>query len=128
MKYIGVPNKFLGSDINLWDYQNDDGYHCKCWAMGSKTFAQEAVRIVERLMNKHDLKYPSTRRHGSNSPYSTASYCSELNDTGMCGEELHTVYQNIIGILRWIVELGRIDINLEVSLLLLVINPQISLI
>jgi hypothetical protein len=30
---------------------------------------------------------------------------------------LHTVFQNIIGVLRWVVELGRIDINLEVSLL-----------
>jgi hypothetical protein len=78
-------------------------------------------------MNKHDLKYPSTCRHGSNSPFSTASYRPELDDTDMCDEELHTVYQNIIGILRWIVELGRIDINLEVSLLSqYLVSPRIG--
>ena len=27
------------------------------------------------------------------------------------------VYQNLIGVLRWLIELGRIDVLLEVSLL-----------
>ena len=83
--------------------------------MGSSTYVTEAANVIERLMNKHNLKYPSTRRHGSNSPFSSASYRPELDATELCNEELHTVFQNIIGILKWIVELGRIDINLEVS-------------
>jgi hypothetical protein len=117
LRGVGIPDKFLGSDINPWSYQDDDEYNRKCWALGSKTYVQEAVRVVERLMNKHDLKYPSTRSHGNNSPFSTASYRPELDDNSMSDEELHTDYQNIIGILSWIVELGRTDINLEVSLL-----------
>ena len=117
LRDIKVPDKFLGTDIKVWDYQDDEGIHKKCWALGSSTYVKEAVNVVERLMNKHGLKYPSTRRHGSNSPFSSASYRPELDDSEPCNDELHTVYQNIIGILRWIVELGRIDINLEVSLL-----------
>ena len=35
----------------------------------------------------------------------------------MCNEEEVNFYQNLIGILRWIVELGRIDIHYEVALL-----------
>lgn len=118
LRDIKVPDKFLGSDNKQWNYQDDEGINRNCWAMGSSTYVEEAVNTVNGLMTKHGFKYPSTRRLGSNSPFSSTSYRPELDETEMCNDELHTVYQNIIGILRWIIELGRIDINLEVSLLL----------
>jgi hypothetical protein len=117
LREIAAPEKNLGSNINEWNYQDDQGINRKCRAMGSKTYVSEAVRVVSRLMEKYNLKYPSTRRHGSNSTFSAASYRPELDTTDMCNEELHTLFQNSIGILRWIVKLGRIDINLEVLLL-----------
>lgn len=85
--------------------------------MGSETYVQEACRVAEKQMKLHDLQYPSTRRHGSNSPFSSSSYRPELDATQFCENNLITVYQNMIGVLRWIVELGRIDIQHEVSLL-----------
>jgi hypothetical protein len=47
LRGVGIPDKFLGSNINLWNCQDDDGYNRKCWAMGSKTYVQEAVRVMK---------------------------------------------------------------------------------
>ena len=68
-------------------------------------------------MHKNGIKYPSSRRHGSSSPFSTQSYRPELDSSDFCDDKLATIFQNLIGVLRWIVELGRIDIQLETSLL-----------
>ncbi len=44
-------------------------------------------------------------------------YEPELDSTPHCDEEHSSSYRQIIGILRWAIELGRIDILTEVSLL-----------
>eukprot|EP00978_Attheya_sp_CCMP212_P043248 scaffold278896_cov71-Attheya_sp.AAC.1 len=41
------------------------------------------------------------------------SYKAELDVTTLLGDEESSEYQQLIGILRWAVELGRIDIALE---------------
>ena len=51
-------------------------------------------------------------------PFTTATYCPELDTSAICNDEQITFYQNLIGILRWMVELGRVDIAHEVSILL----------
>eukprot|EP00978_Attheya_sp_CCMP212_P032847 scaffold129973_cov34-Attheya_sp.AAC.1 len=43
------------------------------------------------------------------------SYKAELDISTLLGDEESSEYQQLIGILRWAVELGRIDIALEVS-------------
>ena len=68
-------------------------------------------------MKQNGITYPSTRRHGSSLPFSTQTYRPELDTTDFCDPKLTTVFQNLIGVLSWIVELGRIDIQLETSLL-----------
>lgn len=52
LRDIKVPNKFLGSDVKEWSYQDDEGIHRKCWALVSSTYLKEAVNVVERLMKK----------------------------------------------------------------------------
>ncbi len=46
-----------------------------------------------------------------------STYCPELDVTPELGPKDSSYYQSLIGILRWIVELGRMDICLEVSML-----------
>ena len=48
-------------------------------------------------------------------PFCPIDYKSELDTTATCDERLTNYFQNLIGILRWIVELGRIDIAFKVS-------------
>ena len=55
--------------------------------------------------------------HRSKNPFSSSTYRPELDASIFCFGTLTTVYQNTIGMLRFIVELDRIDIQYEVSLL-----------
>ena len=111
------PSNYLGADIRSWKYINEDEEESDCWAMGSKNYVKEAIRICESQMKAHDLSYSSTRRHGRNTPFTSSSYRPELDNTDYCNAELLHLFQQLIGILRWICELGRIDIVHEVSIL-----------
>ena len=48
-------------------------------------------------------------------PFSNIKYRLELDVAAFCSEEEHQFYQQMIGILRWTIELGRIDIYTEIS-------------
>ena len=117
LRDVGQPTKFLGSNIKRWSYINAEGVTNMCWAMGSETYVKEACKIADEQMKRHSLQYPSTRRHGANSPFSSSTYRPELDATNFCSPDLINVYQTMLGVLRWIIELGRIDILHEVSLL-----------
>ena len=117
LREVGVPTKFLGSNIKEWKYTDGHGHTRCCWALGSETYVKEACNVAEKQMKMHDLSYPSSRRHGSNSPFSSSMYRPELDASPFCNDDLIGVYQSMVGVLRWIVELGRVDIQLETSLL-----------
>ena len=117
LRETGIPKRFLGSDIRSKQYIDDNGHNKLCWAFGSDSYVKDACKIAEDQMKKNGVSYPSTRRHGSSSPFSNQSYRPELDSSDFCDPKLTTMFQNLIGVLRWIVELGRIDIQLETSLL-----------
>ena len=68
-------------------------------------------------MQEHNLKYTSTRRQGHKTPLSSSDYRPELDSTSYCSDELTTIYQNLMGMLRWMCELGRVDVLHEAALL-----------
>ena len=85
--------------------------------MGSESYVKEAVRVCDDLMKKHGMSYTSSGKHGRKSPFNSHEYRAELESSNYCNFDMMTVFQNLIGILRWICELGRIDIVYEVSIL-----------
>ena len=111
------PKIYLGANIRKWNVTDTEGMDTQCWAMSSHGYAKEAVRIVEAQMLKHSLSYPSSRRHGSKSPFSSSSYRPELDYSDLCSDELATLYMELIGMLRWMCELGRLDILYETAIL-----------
>lgn len=68
-------------------------------------------------MKKYDIEPSSTRRQGRDTPFSSSDYRPELDSSEYLNDELMTVYQNLIGMLRWLCELGRVDIIHETTLL-----------
>ena len=107
---IGEPKTYLGSDLRK--YVNQAG-EITYWNIGSNTYVREATRIVDNLLNKSGIRVSGK----GNQPFSALNYRPELDVSPFCNHEQHTIFQNLIGMLRWIVELGRIDVNLETSLL-----------
>ena len=109
---IGPPTVYLGGRVRKVQLENG------AWALsfGSSQYVQSAVKNVEEYLarseNSH-LKIPSK----AETPLMT-SYRPELDVSLELTPRDSAYYQSLIGILWWIVELGRIDICLEVSMIL----------
>ena len=83
------------------------------WAFSSSQYVHEAVKSVEEHIYKVGKKLMS-KKPGTPIP---TSYSPELNITPELISTDAAYYQLLVGILSWIVELGRVDICLEVSLM-----------
>jgi hypothetical protein len=105
---VGPPDQYLGAKIRI--SIGDDG--TKFWTHSSSGYVQEAVKNVERWMQERDMKLPAR----SDTPMSTTSR-PELDTSPEVSPEVANWYQSAIGVLRWAVELGRIDITTETSML-----------
>ena len=85
----------------------------ECWAFSSSQYVQAAVKNVETYLATQDKwKLPAK----AETPMTT-SYRPELDVTPELQEVDAAYYMSLIGILRWMVELGRVDICLEVSMM-----------
>jgi hypothetical protein len=105
---IGPPKIYLGGQMQLVELSNG----AKAWGISSSQYVQAAVNNVEKYLQEHDGKLPKK----ADTPMRT-SYSPELDDSEELEPQESAFYQSAIGILRWMVELGRVDICLEVSLL-----------
>lgn len=108
----GPPKIYLGAGISKFTIPNDGD---QVWSMDSKQYVKAAVQTVKDLLAEdgRELRGGKGSHHG---PLPT-NYQPELDATKECGEEHSSRYRQIIGILRWAIELGRMDILLEVSLM-----------
>lgn len=113
---VESPTMYLGTDTKKWK-ANEDGTEIPCWAIGSESYLNEAVKTAETNFRKHKLDYSSSRSKGRDTPFKYPDYRPELDTTELCDDDLISLYQNLIGILRWTCELGRVDILHETSLL-----------
>ena len=112
---VGFPNMYLGANIRKWQAQNAAGEAVNCVAMGPNSYVKEAVRVVEERMKEFKLAFASRRYHKT--PFTSSSYRPELDSSDFCEPSMIGFYQNLMGILRWACEIGRLDVLLEASLL-----------
>ena len=83
------------------------------WYMSSEKYVKSAIENVEQTLRKSGLKLPSSCK----TPLSL-SYRPELDTSPELKEDGLQCYQELIGVLRWAVELGRVDILIETSMML----------
>ena len=84
------------------------------WAICPSKYVQEAVQgVKDYLHTKFDGRKLKKR---TSTPFER-DYRPEVDETPVLDHELANYYQSQIGILRWMVELGRVDLITEVSLL-----------
>ena len=103
----GKPSRYLGANVgSLFD---DTGK--EMWFMSAADYIREAVKTIEADLGD-DIKL----RGRADRPFNQ-EYRPELDATPELNAELIQKFQGYIGILRWTVELGRVDIMTEVSLL-----------
>jgi len=105
-KSIGPPTQYLGNKVSQVTLENG----LKCWSFSSSQYVQNAIKNVEDHLRRNGEKLPTRVK----SPWST-NYRPEIEITPELGPIKASYYQSLVGILRWIVELGRVDIGMEVS-------------
>ena len=105
---VGPPGIYLGGKLRLKELENG----IKAWAFGSSQYIQSVVKNLESYIAKKGLNL----RPRATTPI-TSGYRPELDVSTELDPDDASHFQSLIGILRWIVELGRIDICCEVSLL-----------
>ena len=105
---LEIPENYVGA--NLSQINNADGD--LCWAMSSDKYCQALVKHVEDTLSKRGLRLPSK----CFTPLK-CGYKPELDCTGELKAEGLQFYQELIGSLRWAVEIGRVDILLETTLM-----------
>ena len=85
----------------------------RCWTVTSLDYVKTAVKNVEEALKGTRRQLP----HSNIDTSMNSSYSPELDITDKLEAEDVTFFQELIGVLRWATEIGRLDILLEVSLL-----------
>ena len=109
---IKEPDSYLGADIKKFHLEGDGNYAKVRWAMSSDTYIKRAVAEVERNLEEVGQKL-STKVE---TPLSSG-YRPELDMSRELDARKLNYYQGLIGVLRWICELGRVDILFATSVM-----------
>jgi len=105
---IGPPSQYLGGKLREVTLENGN----KAWAFGSCQYVQSAVKNVEDHLAKAGEKLPFK----APTPLSSG-YRPEIDVSSKLGNSDASYFHSLVGVLRWIVELGRVDIDVEVSMM-----------
>ena len=110
IKEIGKPNRYLGADVKLVGEN---------YRFSSETYLKE---VISQLTN--DGAFPGGNRPDgikkrktpsrTNNPMVTEDH-PENDDSELLTEREHRLYQRLVGILQWLVTLGRFDITYAVA-------------
>ena len=108
-----APDRYLGANIDKVQLQDGS----IAWSMSSREYLTNAIKNLDKQLEQD--KAPPLRTYGKKSgerPF-PVSYRPEIDTSPALGDELTTRYMQLIGILRWGIEIGRLDIITEVSVL-----------
>ena len=102
------PDQYLGANIGVLGLANGRD----SWYMSSEAYCKAAIQNVEAWLQKRKERLPTRTACVFPSGWKPETDVTpELNDTDT------SYYQQQVGVLRWMVELGRLDICTEVSML-----------
>jgi hypothetical protein len=109
---VAEPETYLGAQVKKYYLDGSDDPSKVRWAMSSEAYVKQAVADVEMELSKVDQVLP-TRVTTPTTP----KYRPEIDQSRELNADRGQYYQSLIGVLRWVCELGRIDIMVAVSML-----------
>ena len=107
---LGKPDTYLGGQI--YEHHLNDGR--KCWGMKSEKYIKSEVQTVEDLLREDGDGLQLNTTTKTPIPH---TYRPELDITPELNGEHSSRNRQMIGILRWAVKLGRVDMHHEVALM-----------
>ena len=104
---IEAPDFYLGAKLQLKKLNGRD-----TWTMSSADYIKSAIDNVEETLKKKGDRLPARAA----TPMAQGYY-PETDNSPELDEQGVTTFQELIGILRWAIEIGRVDILTEISML-----------
>jgi hypothetical protein len=104
------PTRYLGATIHKWKLFSDD--NPEHWGHSAEEYIRQAIANDET-----ELRKEGKQLQGRYSTPMSPNYRLELDYSPFLNDRPAQYYMELIGILRWIVELGRMDIMVAVSML-----------
>lgn len=104
---IKEPDVYLGADVR----KKSTADAKTIWITGSNSYLKEALRITNDILKKSGMRVSGSAK----CPYSNQAYRPEMDLSPLCDDDQIQTYQQLIGMLRWLIELGRVDVQLEVT-------------
>ena len=111
---IKEPTSYLGADIGKFTLPDKS----EAWFMGSENYVKEAIKNVESWMKKRAPK--GSKWVGLKTKVSgcfPSNWVPETDTSPLLNDEDAHWFQQQVGVLRWMCELGRVEISAEVSML-----------
>jgi hypothetical protein len=109
---VKEPDLYLGADIKKMYISGPEDGNKPRWAMSSDKYAKRAIDTVEAKLALTGRRLVTK----CTTPLSN-DYRPELDQSPELNAEDQNYYQGLIGVLRWLCELGRLDILVAISLM-----------
>jgi hypothetical protein len=109
---VGKPMTYLGPKVSKYRLEHSENTDKVRWSLSAEDYVNRAVKDVETELEKVGKTLPTKVTTPT-----TADYRPELDQSKELGPDQATYFAGPIGVLRWCIELGRIDIIVELSLL-----------
>jgi hypothetical protein len=104
---IKEPGIYLGAKLEKKSLNGR-----KTWTMSSTDYVKLSVQNIEQQLKRKNMKFP-----GNAVTPMSSDFVPELDTSEELNVDNQNFYQEMIGILRWATEIGRVDILTELSLL-----------
>jgi hypothetical protein len=105
MKDVRAPKTYLGTTIDLVEL-NDN---VNTWSMLAAGYLEKVLPAIEEKFGSLRTIYKKTDRKKLFIPV-LPDYHPEMDETNLLDDDEKRLYQSYIGILRWVVKLGCIDL------------------
>jgi hypothetical protein len=103
------PDMYLGAKLKKVTLAHD----VVAWSISPSKYVQEAVRNCEKHVKENFSTDFQLLKYAPN-PF-PIGYEPEMDVSRELTSDKASYYQTIIGVMRWMIELGRVDIGVEVS-------------
>ena len=107
---IGDPDLYLGAKLRKVTLPNG----VQAWSTSPSKYIQEAVKNVEEHLHNECGGRKLAKRATAPFP---RDYAPELDMSPVLDSKKANYYQSLMGVLQWMVEIGRVDMVTEVSMM-----------
>ena len=113
---VEEPRMYLGANIGKEEVIDDSGNKIPCWGISSSNYTAKAITKVDRILDSEEYGHVYLPKKKVPTPL-LSGYRPESDPTKELNDEQQHQYQGLVGVLRWMCELGRLDILHPMSLM-----------